>query len=99
MAGDRAALPDVWNKRGTRTDLAPDAMRQPRNIWGWSVNVTCPGCGGVLEHQADGRPTPTTARALANCTACQRVWAAQLTLSDVTTDTDRRRTRQQGSAA
>lgn len=36
----------------------------------WSFTVTCPYCGGPLEHLADGATTTWHTRALATCTEC-----------------------------
>jgi hypothetical protein len=60
------------------------SYEDPPRIRGWSVEVSCPVCGGVLEHLADGRPTITSSRAVARCTACRRQYAAEVTLTDVT---------------
>lgn len=58
----------------------------PRPIGRWYVEATCPNCGGILGHLADGRPSTQEARAVARCTDCDRVWKAQVTLLEVTRD-------------
>lgn len=68
-----------------RPALEPEmAYDPPRAMKHWTVQVTCPECGGLLEHIADGRPDGWTARAVARCTGCEREWKAELTLSRVT---------------
>lgn len=51
-------------------------------VRGWTFDATCPRCGGVLEHVADGRPDSTTARAMAACPACDREFVVQVVIAD-----------------
>lgn len=54
-----------------------------RTIRGWAIEATCPRCGGILAHVADGRPDTTTSRAIAGCAGCGHEFAVQVTIADI----------------
>jgi hypothetical protein len=78
------------DRRGATTGLYYTDSRveysPPRRIGRWTIEATCPVCGGILEHHADGRPSRIEASAVARCGACRRVFKASVTLSDVTAE-------------
>lgn len=55
-----------------------------RPIKGWCVQATCPHCAGTLAHIADGRPSVTETRAVAECLTCRREWGVELHLFPLT---------------
>lgn len=78
-------------KQEQRPVSDPTTYDPPRPIRGWSIQATCPGCGGVLEHAADGRPDGFTSRAKARCSGCGHEWLVEITIADVTSRVGRRR--------
>lgn len=62
--------------------------RRPRvghPVMSYTVQVTCPRCGGGLMRRAEGTPGLDT-RAVASCPPCKRIFAVVAELVDVTTE-------------
>jgi hypothetical protein len=49
---------------------------------GYTFAVTCPRCGGPLEHCATGRPTIGASRAVADCDRCRRAWVIAVAVGE-----------------
>ena len=51
---------------------------------GYFFTVTCPQCGGPVDHVADGRPIAgTEASAVCRCARCDRHWHVLTTVRPV----------------
>ena len=46
-------------------------------------DITCPGCGGYLVHQADGTATPMLTQAVAACPKCACEYVIRVALTPV----------------
>lgn len=57
------------------------AVTDARPMRGWTIEATCPRCGGILGHVADGRPDGLTSRAIARCTACRAEYGVTVTIA------------------
>lgn len=52
----------------------------------YRIPLSCPRCGGVLEHRADGRPTLSRSTAVCWCGSCRRTYRVEVRLVDVATE-------------
>lgn len=50
---------------------------------GYQLHVTCPRCGGLLDHLHDRVHDRTEAVAVAQCAACRRTWTLAVQLREV----------------
>lgn len=46
----------------------------------WSIDVTCPCCGGPLTYRSLPDPAAPVRRATVACEPCQRAWRLTVTL-------------------
>jgi hypothetical protein len=50
---------------------------------GYQFAVSCPGCGGSIHHQADGKVTARAVAAVGECANCRAWWRIDVRLSCV----------------
>jgi hypothetical protein len=50
---------------------------------GYQFAVSCPGCGGSIHHQADGKVTVRAVAAVGECANCRAWWRVDVRLSCV----------------
>ena len=55
----------------------------------YSFRVTCPECGGPVEHVTSGTSTGRDTRAVIACTTCRRVELVTVTLATISAPTRR----------
>jgi len=73
------------------SEMTQTTYDPPRPMRGWTVEATCPVCGGCVHHIADGRPDGLTARAVAGCGTCERTFAVEIRMRDITSHVGRHR--------
>lgn len=79
----REAIAESWRLRKTMRDWRPDGrpIPDPPRTPAYGLDLTCPYCGGDVEHRADGSTTGWSTSTVVTCTECKTslIVSAQVT--------------------